>query len=119
LNLEEAELSILLTSDQEMTSLNSAYRGKNRTTDVLSFAQQEGIRNELHPEVLGDVVISVPTALSQAQKRNVDLFEELCFLMVHGVLHLIGFEHVGVERSQANKMRREQNRLVDLLQRHE
>jgi len=101
------ELSILLTDDEEMTALNRQYRGRDRTTDVLSFSQQEGERSGLQPALLGDVVISLPVAARQARKRSAALWDEVLVLLVHGVLHLLGHDHAG--------MHREQRRLVMLL----
>jgi probable rRNA maturation factor len=111
----DCELSILLTGDEEMTGLNRAFRNRNRATDVLAFSQQEGERGDLHPEVLGDVVISLPTARRQARDRRHTLMHELTVLLVHGTLHLLGHEHEGTDRKTAAAMRREQKRLVDLL----
>ncbi len=101
------ELSVLLTDDEEMTALNRQYRGRDRTTDVLSFSQQEGERSGLQPALLGDVVISLPAAARQARERSAALWDEVLVLLVHGVLHLLGHDHAG--------MRREQRRLVALL----
>lgn len=115
LDRENDELSILFVDDREMTGLNRAYRGKNRTTDVLAFSQLEGPGAPLHPGVLGDVVISVPTAKRQARARKHGLQHELTLLLVHGVLHLIGHEHEGAGRARAAAMRREQRRLVGIL----
>ncbi len=115
LSIEDKELSILLTGDEEMTGLNRAFRNRNRTTDVLAFSQLEGERGGLHPRVLGDVVISLPTARRQARERRHTLMHELTVLLVHGTLHLLGHEHEGTDRQTAAAMRREQKRLVALL----
>ena len=116
LDVADRELSVLLTDDTEMTELNRAYRRRNRTTDVLSFSQQEGPRGDLHPEILGDVVISVPVARRQARERRATLMSELTVLLVHGVLHLLGYEHEKAGRVRARAMRKEQERLVRLLE---
>lgn len=89
-----AELSILLTDDEEIHELNFKYRGIDRPTDVLSFSQMEG--EELIEEgdivQLGDIVISVETAQRQADARGRSLADELELLTVHGVLHLLGYD---------------------------
>jgi probable rRNA maturation factor len=99
LELTRAELSILLTGDSEIRQLNRTYRQIDAPTDVLSFPMEDEI-------VLGDVVISVDTASRQAAdqvhqqrlgKTTWGLDEELCFLLVHGVLHLIGYDHHSVD----------------------
>lgn len=111
LGLRQAELSILLTDDREMRALNLEYRGRDRATDVLSFSQLEGPAGGLPPGLLGDVVLSVETAARQARARRVSLEEELGGLLVHGILHLAGFDHVGVPAARARRMRAEQARL--------
>jgi probable rRNA maturation factor len=93
LGLEQAELSILLVSDRRMKQLNRQYLGRNRPTDVLAFAQWEGGGERLHPDCLGDVVISAETAERQAGRAGARLNQELDLLLVHGILHLIGYEH--------------------------
>jgi probable rRNA maturation factor len=108
LELEPAELSVLLTDDREIRSLNRAYRGKDAATDVLSFAQYEAAGAELHrgggagaarPLLpLGDVVISVETAARQAQALGQSVAARLRVLLIHGLLHLLGYDH---ERSPA------------------
>lgn len=110
------EISVRLTDDAEMGDLNRTYRGVARSTDVLSFSQIEGPGGALQPLLLGDVVISVPTARRQARERGVSLLHQTTWLLVHGLLHLIGFDHVGVGRTRAGEMRREEQRLLDLLE---
>jgi probable rRNA maturation factor len=94
-----AQVDILLTDDRTIQDLNSTYRGFDKPTDVLSFAQldQDADSPELppapdRPMVLGDVVISVDTALRQAEAHGVTLEQELALLTAHGILHLIGYE---------------------------
>lgn len=90
----EYEISVLLTDDAEMTILNSEYRGIDAPTDVLAFAMREGEDNQaVHPMLLGDVVISLETAARQAAAAKHSLETEVAFLSVHGVLHLLGYEH--------------------------
>jgi rRNA maturation RNase YbeY len=109
LGLPHAELSILLVSDAEMRRLNRAYRGVDRATDVLAFAQREGPAGA-PAGLLGDVVISVDTARRQAAGQGATLGREGERLLVHGVLHLLGYDH---ERSAAEtrRMRRRERAL--------
>jgi probable rRNA maturation factor len=88
-----AELSVLFTGDRAMRTLNRTWRGKDRTTDVLSFAQREGAFAYLQPDFLGDIVISVPVADKQARAAGHSLTHEIDLLLVHGLLHLLGFDH--------------------------
>jgi probable rRNA maturation factor len=93
LNLPDAELSVLFVGDRAMQTLNRQYRGKDRTTDVLSFSLREGRFGGVQPDMLGDIVISVPTARSQALAAGLPLQQELERLLVHGLLHLVGYDH--------------------------
>ncbi len=101
LGIEEAELSVVLVSDRRMQQLNRRYLGRNRPTDVLAFSQWEGGGEELQPPCLGDVVISAETAKGQAVRAAVYLTRELDLLLVHGILHLIGYEHTGAQEEAA------------------
>jgi len=93
LGLEEAELSVLLCDDASIRRLNRRYRKKNRATDVLAFPMQEGEGPQVHPNLLGDVVISLPTATIQAAAHDRPIVEEVTFLLAHGLLHLLGYDH--------------------------
>jgi rRNA maturation RNase YbeY len=97
-----AEVGLVLTGDAEIRRLNRRYRGINQPTDVLAFALREDpfflYPMGLHPHLLGDVVISVPTARRQATEQGHSLEQEIVALMIHGLLHLMGYDH---ERSQA------------------
>jgi probable rRNA maturation factor len=97
-----SEVSIALVDDAEIHTLNREYRGIDRSTDVLSFAQQETVAEQhvpLHAEqtaqpiLLGDVIISVETTERQAQERQHSFERELYFLLTHGLLHLLGYDH--------------------------
>ncbi len=112
----DAELSVLLVGDPEMQRLNREYRGKDAPTDVLAFALREGEAAPLHPDILGDVVISLDTAARQAQVRGATVDDEVRVLLTHGVLHLLGYDH---ERSprDARAMFRKQRQLLTQLQR--
>ena len=105
-----AELGILFVGDQRMRSLNFRYRGKDRTTDVLSFAMREALGpqvSRLMPDMLGDLVISIPTARRQAKEARRSLDEELACLLVHGILHLCGYDHERSEKEARRMHRRE------------
>lgn len=104
-----SELSIELVGDTRMRRLNRDYRGKDRSTDVLAFAMRESTSPDR--TLLGDVVISVPTARRQAGEAGRSVDEELAWLMVHGVLHLCGYDH---ERSEpeARRMRRREQQIL-------
>ena len=105
-----AELSILLTDDKEIHTLNRDYRGKDKPTDVLSFATLDG---QLLPGMtsLGDLVISIPTTRRQAKEYGVSFDAELKRLVIHGILHLMGYDHEKVPAREANRMRRLEQRV--------
>ncbi len=89
---EEAELTIVLTDDDQLRLLNRQYLGIDAPTDVLSFPS--GIIDpDTHRSYLGDVLISIPRASLQAAEAGHSLEEEVRLLTVHGVLHLLGFDH--------------------------
>jgi probable rRNA maturation factor len=89
----ECELSLLLTDDVEIQELNKTYRDLDKATDVLSFPQDEDAVNESGDTLLGDVVISVETAARQAEEHHLSFNEELILLAIHGILHLLGYDH--------------------------
>ena len=93
LDLSDAELSILLCDDETIRKLNRRYRKQNRATDVLAFPMQEGPGPASHPGLLGDVVISLPAATRQAAERDRPIIQEVTFLLAHGLLHLLGYDH--------------------------
>jgi len=113
LALDDAELSLVLVSDPVMHELNRSWRGKNRPTDVLAFAQREG--GAAPAGLLGDVVISVDTARRQAAELGHSLAAEGERLLVHGLLHLLGYDH---ERStpEARRMQRKERALLRALE---
>ena len=99
-----SELSVVLVGDAAMRRLNRDYRGKDRPTDVLAFSLLEGTGAGVS-DAIGDVVISTATAARQARENGLTLRQEIDRLLVHGILHLVGYDH---ERSaaEARKMRR-------------
>ncbi len=90
---EACEVSVLLTNDGAMQSLNRQYRNIDTPTDVLAFAMREDGDESMNSHLLGDVIISVPTAQRQAHAHNHSLDVEVANLTVHGVLHLLGYDH--------------------------
>ena len=114
------ELTLRLTGDQEIQSLNSQYRQKNQPTDVLAFATLEWDfptitpeQDPLEPLYLGDIVISVETAQKQAQQQGHTLKRELAWLAVHGFLHLLGWDHP--DEPSLQKMLQKQETLLKFL----
>jgi probable rRNA maturation factor len=105
--LESLELSILLCDDATIRELNRRYRKKNKATDVLAFPMQEGPGPAGHPGLLGDVVISLPTATRQAAEHDRPIIQEVTFLLAHGLLHLLGYDHASKREEREMKARTE------------
>ena len=108
LKCEEIEISILLTDDERMRKLNKKYRGQNQTTDVLSFPQHNGKEEGLNPHLLGDVVISTAAASRQSTQHKLSLEEELVLLLIHGILHLLGYDHERSDEDARNMKEKNQ-----------
>ncbi len=109
-----AELTVNLVDDATIHALNLEYRGKDRPTDVLAFAMREGQRVAGDEQQLGDVVISVQTAARQAQARGATLADEVQSLLIHGYLHLLGYDHE-VSAAEERRMKRQERKLKQLL----
>jgi len=109
LGSEGAELSILLVDDAAISALNHRYRGRPRPTDVLAFSLLEGAHADRRGALLGDVVIGIETAARQARARRRSLDDEVARLLVHGALHLVGYDHV--RSAQARVMRAQERRV--------
>lgn len=105
----DAEVSVLLTDDEEIRGLNRRYRGRDAPTDVLSFPMDDDV-------MVGDIVISVERALAQASELGVAPERELARLAVHGALHLIGYDHVRGGR-QAARMRAREEEVMAAIER--
>jgi probable rRNA maturation factor len=119
---KDYEVSLLLTDDQEIQTLNCQYRHQDRPTDVLAFAALEvdiPVSAELElnsePVYLGDIIISVPTAVNQALEQGHSTKQELLWLAAHGLLHLLGWDHPDDESLE--QMLAEQERLIQAISR--
>ena len=110
----DGELSLCFVSDQEITELNEKHLGRPSPTDVLAFSMREGDFSEINPTLLGDVVISVETAEKQANAKRHSLEEEFCLLLIHGILHLFGYDHE-ISGHQARVMKKKEKHLLSLM----
>ncbi|MGL4208595.1 MAG: rRNA maturation RNase YbeY [Candidatus Adiutrix sp.] len=107
LDLSQAELSILITHDEKMRQINQEHRGLDKTTNVLAFALEDDFSSSNEqglPRILGDIVISTETILREASELGYTPAEMFYFYLIHGLLHLIGYDH---ELSPAEAMRQE------------
>ena len=108
LGCSDCEASIVITDDKEMEDLNKTFRGISSPTNVLAFPMQEGQFGDISPGLLGDVVISADTAEKEAQEAGITLDERMSQLLIHGILHLKGFDH---EQGSENAMAMEKKSL--------
>jgi rRNA maturation RNase YbeY len=113
LDFHEGELSVLFTDDTRIAELNHRYLRRRGPTNVLAFPMLSGDSSHPPSGMLGDVVISMDTAISEAQELGEPLPRTVDRLLIHGLLHLLGYDH---ERSpkEALRMRKEENRLMAL-----
>lgn len=110
LGLPEAELSLLLVDDKQIRELNHRFLNRDKPTNVLAFSMREGEYSSLHPHLLGDLVISIETAERQSKQSGLNEMEMLTLLLIHGILHLLGYEHEGT-RKGAKEMAAKQKEL--------
>lgn len=113
LGCEDQEVNIVLLDDQEITRLNQQYFQRPRPTNVISFPMADGHSAAIHPEILGDVVISAETAERQAMAVGGKTEGEVLFLMIHGILHLLDFDHEG-PAEERRKMEAKERELFSL-----
>lgn len=99
---KNGNVSIHLVGDKKIKSLNNKYRGKNKVTDVLSFSMDDGRENFILESDLGDIFVCIPQIKRQAKNFEVPFLHELCRMIIHGMLHLSGYDHA--KDDQAKKM---------------
>lgn len=114
LGCDKDELSILFTDDAHISELNRSYLGREGPTNVMAFPMSDGSDSGVRSGMLGDVVISVDTALREARATNESPEEVIYRLLIHGILHLMDYDH---ERSPRDEriMTREEKRLISLI----
>jgi len=111
----EGELSILVVDDSEIKTLNKNYLNRSGPTNVIAFPMKEGDFSDINPQLLGDVVISIETAGREALQSGISTEERFTQLLVHGILHLFGFDHEKSEQD-ARKMEKKSNELLRLIE---
>jgi len=112
-NFHILTISVVLIGNKKMKEINFKYRGKRSTTDVLSFPYLEA-NNNLKELYLGEILIDPLQAKIQAKNYGVSLWQEITRLLIHGILHLIGYDHE-VSANEAKKMRRVEEKIFNLL----
>lgn len=111
LGLEDRELSLLLVDNEEIREFNRLYLGRDYPTNVISFAMSEGDFGDVNPQLLGDIIISVEKARTEGESCGATLKESLDFLLIHGLLHLLGYDHESGDAREALRMQEKENEL--------
>jgi probable rRNA maturation factor len=112
------ELSILIVDDAQITALNKEYLKREGPTNVIAFPMLEGDFSDISPQLLGDVVISIETAHQEGKMMGITTEERFTQLIVHGILHLLGYDHERTEE-EALRMEIKSNALLKLIQQME
>jgi probable rRNA maturation factor len=115
LGLPASELAVTIVGDRSIRILNRDYLGKDHPTNVISFPMNEGECSGLNPDVLGDVVISAATAAREAAEADIPYVARLSFLLLHGILHLAGYDHERSGPEEATRMEEKERELFALL----
>jgi probable rRNA maturation factor len=119
LDCPDKEVSIVFTDDKNIQTLNKTYLGRDKTTNVISFSLQEGEHGNINPSLLGDVVISLDTAQKDALKGNLALEQEIEYLLIHGILHLLGYNHENTSQAETRKMKQKEKEIFSKLNRNQ
>jgi probable rRNA maturation factor len=115
LGCHDAELSVLIVDDEQIAELNRTYLDRSGPTNVIAFSMREGEFPDINRQLLGDVVISVETAQKEAALSDISMESRLSQLMVHGILHLVGYDHEQTE-AQARRMEKKGRELELLIE---
>ena len=115
LDCADKEISLSFVDDIKIKQLNKQYLGKDKATNVLSFSLQEDEYGNINPQILGDIVISVETAQKDAVYGNLTVDQEINFLIIHGLLHLLGYDHENTTKKETSKMRKKERELFNIV----
>jgi probable rRNA maturation factor len=119
LDCEGSEISVLLVDDEQIREINGSYLKRDHPTNVISFAMTEGAFGNLHPETLGDIILSVETAARDALTGRLHLMDEVEFLLIHGLLHLLGYNHENTNANEAERMQNRERELFAMLRHYD
>ena len=115
LDCHDAELSILIVDDPQIAILNKKYLRRNGPTNVIAFPMRTDQFSNINPELLGDVVISIETAEKEGKNIGINMEERFTQLLVHGILHLLGYDHEKSEQ-EAEKMEKRSEEILKLIE---
>ena len=116
LGLPTSELSVVIVGDRSIRILNREYLGRDKATNVISFSMQEGEFGHVSPDLLGDVAVSADTCAREAVAGDITFNSRLVFLLLHGILHLAGYDHERSGDAEARKMEKKEREIFALLE---
>ena len=116
LGLSDSELSISIVGDRTIRRFNREYLEKDRPTNVISFAMHEGPFPVLNAHLLGDVLISADTAAREATAGKISFESRIMFLLLHGILHLVGYDHERSGEAEALRMEEKEREIFKILE---
>jgi probable rRNA maturation factor len=112
---KDTEISLLFVDNEKIRDINKRYLNRDHPTNVISFSLTDGEYGNINPDVLGDIVISVEKAREDAGEAEIELDDEIDFLMIHGILHLLGYDHEDTRETEALKMKKKEQELFFML----
>lgn len=115
LDCADKEISLCFVDDEKIKQLNKQYLCKDKATNVLSFSLREDEYGDVNPQILGDIVISVETAKRDALESGLTLAQEIDFLLIHGLLHLLGYNHQNTTKKETNIMRQKEKEIFNIV----
>jgi probable rRNA maturation factor len=119
LNCPDQEISLLFVGNEQIRQINRQYLNRDHPTNVISFPLREGDYGDINPQILGDIVISAELAFQDAGAGDLSLNDEIDFLVIHGLLHLLGFNHESGNENESIKMRDKENEVFFMLNGYE
>jgi len=115
LDCKDKEICLSFVDNNEIREINKRYLNRDYPTNVITFSLTEGEFGNINPKVLGDIVISVETALQDAGEAGIELNDELEYLMIHGMLHLLNYDHEDTSEDEAEKMEKKEQEVFNML----
>ena len=112
-------ISLLFVDDNEIREINRLYLNRDYPTNVVSFSLTEGEFGDINPNILGDIVISAETAFKDAEESGIAFNDELAFLMIHGILHLLDYNHENADQVKTQTMKKKERELFLMLKGYE
>ncbi len=119
LSCSDQEVSLLFVDNEQIREINRQYLNRDHPTNVISFPLREGDYGDINPQVLGDIVICAEQAFRDAAAGGLSLDDEIDFLVIHGLLHLLGYNHEGDNKKESIKMRDKENEIFFILNGYE